>query len=280
MNRARTSFATKVVGNLGGNRQVVVVGVIRERLFGIDTIEEAMKVVDKLSSKSNASTSTQVLLGINDQEFNLIKKSLSSRNSLKGRFMSPVMAMCHSYSIPVSYVGRNITTTSGRLSNVFLRHPAELYKVLWIIFSKSLSVLRTPQARPFVYQRVPHFVNEYLLEGSRTMTFKLLQQIRLNDYETTVAVIPMENFHDVTSFFDRSDVASLGSEEILQTIATLDEEASGVWIPVIILYIIFPCTALFLASSCLLSAELGEMKNFKTEGFSIVGSWVRDVRRD
>ena len=101
MRLSRILSATKVI-NLPGTRRLVVVGIIRERLFGPDTVEESLKVIDNISSVGNSSV--EVLVGLNDQEFGLIKKSMRSRNSLKGRFMSPVVALCSQGSIPVEYI--------------------------------------------------------------------------------------------------------------------------------------------------------------------------------
>jgi len=241
-------------------------------------VEEALKVIDNVSSRHPKSTGT--LVGINDQEFNLIEKSLTSPKSLRGRFMSPVISLCNSSDIPFTCVGRKITATSSRLSCVFMRHPLEFYKLLWIITSKSLSVLRTPQARSFIEHRVPNFAKAYFDEGSETMAIKILQSVNELRYDKTVAIVPLENYHAIINFLELWKVESANPLDLQRKLQFLEEDTVGLWAPVLIMYVLAPILMIGTIAKKLKDAYFGESSNFETEGVSIVGSWVRDKRRD
>ena len=253
-------------------------GIVRERLFGNDTVEEALKVVDNISSKYP--TSIRTLVGINDQEFNLINKSLTSRRSLKGRSMSPVLAMCHSNSIPYHCIGRKISATSSRLSCVFMKHPLELYRLLWIIANKSLSVVRTPQARQYIEGRVPKFVKAYFVEGSDTMAYKILMKVHDSDDAKIVAIVPMENFHDIVQILESKPLEQETISDVERKLNYLEEDMLGLWGLVLVVYIIAPVMMSAVMLRKAYNWRFAELGYFETEGVSIVGSWVRDRRRD
>ncbi len=257
---------------------MVLVGIVRERLFGGDTVEEALKVIDNISSKHPRSTKT--LVAINDQEFNLIEKSLSSQRRIKGRFMSPVMALCKSNSIPYTCIGRKITATSSRLSSVFMKRPLELYKLLWIITSKSLSLVRTPQARQYIKSSVPSFVDAYFVEGSETMAIKIIKNVHESDVKKMIAVVPLENYHDIVQILESRQSGRQDISDLDRKLNYLEEDVVGLWAPVLLLYIACPILILTMGVKKLSNARFAELSNFETEGVSIVGSWVRDKRRD
>jgi hypothetical protein len=267
-----------VVPQVCGKADVVLVGIVRERLFGPDTIEEALRVVDNLWSRPD---NLKVLLGINDKEFEIISKSISSKNSVKGKFMSPLVALASQYKIPHAYVGRNLTATSSRLSLVSMTHPWQFYKLLWTIASKSLSLVRTPQARPFLLAHIPAFVESYLVEGSQIMTMKLLREIKTRtSYSKYIAIVPMENYADVKQSLEGREYVDLSNEELGSRIKGLEGDTIGLWIPVLVAYFVLPFTLLVKAMSYLCRTEIGELANYETEGVALIGSWVRDKRRD
>ena len=266
-------FATKVV-QIGDSR-LVVVGIIRERLFGSDTIEEALRMVDNLTSSGG---SVNVCIGINDQEFGLIQKSLKTKKSVKGKFMSPLISLCSQYSIPYASIGRRLTATSSRLSTVAMTRPDEFYTLLSILVTKSLSLIRTPQAREYLTRRVPRFTQNYLTDGSECLTLKSVQSLRAAGIGvTTVAVVPFENFHDIVSSVDR--ISRLSHEAISERIRQLDSDAGGFWIPVLLLYVTTPIICVYQLGRYLVSLNVGDLGNYETQGIAL-GTWVRDKSRD
>ena len=277
MRLSRILSATKVI-NLPGTRRLVVVGIIRERLFGPDTVEESLKVIDNISSVGNSSV--EVLVGLNDQEFGLIKKSMRSRNSLKGRFMSPVVALCSQGNIPVEYIGRRLTSTSSRLSSTALANPWQFYKLLMLMATKSWSLVRTPSARDFLNLRVPSFADAYLREGSACMALNILQRVNhRSTSESVVTVVPLETCPEVLNFIGSLQSEGCEQETILQRIAALQRDGVGVWMPVLILYILLPCYGMYRVSRLFMGTELTELSNYETQGIAL-GTWVRDKRRD
>ncbi len=261
--------ATKVVSTTP--KQIAVVGIVREKLFGPDTIEEALKTVDSLSTRGT----TRVLLGINDQEFALIEKSVFSRNNLKGRFMSPLVVLCKQNYIPIECVGRKISATSSRLSNAAFWNPVQFYKTLWLVSTKSWSQVRAPSARKYIDKSIPIFSRVYFTEGSECMTLKIAQAVERSSESYVVTVVPMENYFDV--------LESL--EDTLQRVpspARLEElelESAGLWIPVVLLYLMFPMYVLYRIIQLAGRTELTELANYETQGIAL-GTWVRDTRRD
>jgi hypothetical protein len=276
---SRTLNATKVI-NLHDLRRIILVGIVRERLFGQDTIEEAMKVVDQVSRVTVGSTSNaKVLVGINDQEFNLIDKSVNSRNKLRGRFMSPLVVLCRKSSIPVESVARRLAATSSRLSKACLRQPFQFYKTLAILATRRLNLVRTPSAKPYLMSKVPAIAGAYIDEGAKCIAFKIALEVTREGAQDTVAVVPMEFFADVSSEVEALPAVIHRSEVFEQSIRKLESDDVGYWIPVFLLYIFLPLYGLTVAINKLASVELGELRNYETEGIAL-GTWVRDKRRD
>jgi len=227
------------------------------------------------------SSKFKVLVGINDKEFDIITKSLTSRNLLKGKFMSPIIAMVSQYEIANGYVARNLTATSSRLSLTAMKNPLQFYKLMWTIATKSLSLVRTPQARPLLEQKIPSFVDSYLKEGSEVMSLKLLNEVRNGEsFEKFVAVVPMENLEDVYQSLNSRELEKLARDAVDMRLNVLQKDSVGLWIPVLVMYCIFPIAFLIKGLKYIGNAEIGELANFETEGVVIIGSWVRDKRRD
>jgi hypothetical protein len=256
-------------------KQVICVSINRERLFGADTIEEAMKVVDSVSSKGNP---VRVLAGINDQEFNLIDKSVSSRNSLRGRFMSPLVVMCRQNQIPVDFVGRRLTATSSRLSTVVLKHPLEFYKAIWLVVFKSWALIRAPHARRYLDKLIPNLARSYLAEGSEMMALKTELCLRKSD-EDLIVTVPMENSQEVLQILEEGRLAESSDDILERRIEAMDSDGSGYWLPVAILYLFLPIALLFELFKWIGKNELTELANYETQGIAL-GTWVRDSRRD
>ena len=280
LSASRLLRTTKVIPLVHGATELVMVGITRERFFGPDSIEEALKVVDTLSSGNRHEQSKlKVLVGINDQEFLLITKSVGGRNSVKGRFMSPLVVLCRQYSIPISSISRNLAATSSKLSNVSLFNPFEFYKLLWIIGSKSLSLIRTPQARPYLSKQIPAYVSSYIREGSYCMTLKILHESRKDNISKLVAVVPLENLSDIVSMLETKILSDLTDTEVQSKISELDTDAVGLWVPVFLCYVVLPIVFLYETIRIGLRGELGELSNYETQGIAL-GTWVRDKRRD
>lgn len=267
--RTNVLMATKIIST--GPKHIVLVGIIREKLFGQDTIEEALKVVDSISSRGP----TRVLAGINDLEFKLIEKSVSSRNKLKGRFMSPLVVLCNQSNIPIEPVGRKLSATSSRLSSVAFWNPLQFYKTLWLVGMKSWSLVRAPSARKYIDKSIPAFSDAYFREGSKCMALKIAEAVRRSKETNVVSIVPMENYHDVIDQLD----AVLNGDAPMRPIDELDSDVAGLWIPVVILYLLLPSYASYQVISRTKRSELGELANYETQGIAL-GTWVRDTRRD
>lgn len=266
--------ATKVVKIFGSHKEAIIVGIIRERLFGPDTIEEALKVVDNVSLTVPNKPGFSVVAGINDMEHKLISASIDSRRRSEARFMSPLVKMCVQNSIPLKHIGRNLVTTSSRLSQACLRHPYEFYSLLWVLATKRITIMRTPQAKSFLMQKIPSIASVYIDEGSIYMGTRIVQEINQSTDDRLVAVVPMENFASVVDLVGRLD--SSGSEDV---ISDIDKECMGVWLPVFIIYILLPCAIVYKSVSHMLTSHVSELSNYETQGVAL-GTWVRDLRRD
>jgi pheromone shutdown protein TraB len=210
-------------------------------------------------------------------EFNLIKKSVSSRNRTQGRFMSPIVTMCSTSSIPISYIGRKLSSTSSRISQTCMRDPLQFYSLLWLLVSKRVTILRTPQARQFLKERIPMIVSTYIDEGSRCMGTKILLEASKGSSDQLVAVLPLENFQGVIDAI--AELESFDPQKLDMTRAVLEEDRIGVWLVVLPLYILAPLYMIFLGVAYLMRAEMTELSNFETQGIAL-GTWVRDKRRD
>lgn len=257
------------------DRQVILVGILREKLFGPDTIEEALKVVDSVSLKSK--TEMTVFVGINDQEFTLIQKSVRSATNLKGKFMSPLIALCAKYNITVSPIGRKLTATSSQLSRICFENPPQFYRLLWLLSTKSLSQLRSPQARPFLDRHIPLIATKYFDDGSDCMSLKIIQGLNDSESNSIIAVVPMENVPRIQKNLEHLEDV----EELVfpKTMDILENEDLGLWIPVLVLYVFMPLYLVYEAICSVAAAEVTEMANFETQGLAL-GTWVRDKRRD
>lgn len=251
-------------------------GIIRERLFGLDTIEEALKVVDNVSSRSS---SVRVLVGLNDQEFELIDKSVTSKNQLRGRFMSPLVVMCRQNSIPIEPIGRKLTATSSRLSAAAFYNPWEFYKMLWIMTTKSWTLVRAPSARRYLEKSIPHFTERYLKEGSDCMALKIAQSV--NEFPETqiIAVTPMENTFDVVERLESDDFINRSTDDFERILLDIESDGAGLWIPVFLIYILLPTAVGYTGLRYLWRHKLSELSHFETQGIAL-GTWVRDSRRD
>ena len=234
-------------------------------------------MVDTISCKKAGPL--QVLVGINDQEFHLIQKSLTARNSLKGKFMSPLVSMCQQNSIPVDFAGRKLTATSSRLSWVSFSRPMQFYKLLWILASKSMSLIRTPQARPFLKQRIPAYVDTYFDEASECMALKIVRARQCVSEQTVIGVVPIENTADVLARLESGSLSAFTEAQIDARIRDLEEERAGLWIPVIFMYLILPAYTVYQGFRFVSSKKLTDFGNYETQGIAL-GTWVRDTRRD
>lgn len=235
-----------------------------------------MKVVDTASCKVDPSKSLKVLLGINDQEFQLIQKSLCSRNILKGKFMSPLLALCHQNEIAVDWIGRKLTATSSRLSYVSFFHPVQFYKLVYMLMTKSWSLIRTPQALPHLQRSIPHMAKAYVVEGSECMVLKIRNAMDTIPFQQIVAVIPLENFHIVVEGLQTYQRIS-GPDS--SRLVDLEAEGVGLWLPVLALYILLPVIFSIYLVRELNSGRLVDLSNYETQGIAL-GTWVRDRRRD
>lgn len=260
-------------------KEVILVGIIREKLFGKDTIEEAMKVVDNVSCQLTPGTSMKVLLGINDQEYNLIKKSLRSRNSLKGKFMSPVIALCDQNQIESDWIGRNLAATSSRLSRISLYYPLQLGRLCFILVSKSWALIRTPQARPFLQSKIPDYVEGYINENAECMALKIQDELCRSSTNKLVAVVPFENYPLILEALEGVPVSNINSLDVGERIEELDSPGISHWLIVIGLYLVIPAVLIFESLTRMNSSKLKDLSNYETQGIAL-GTWVRDKRRD
>ena len=268
-------FSTKVL-TLKNGKELISVGIIRERLFGPDTIEEALKVVDSITSRHK---SVRVLVGLNDKEFELIDKSVSSRNQLRGRFMSPLVVMCRQSSLNVEPIGRKLTATSSKLSSAAFFNPLEFYKVLWIIMSKSWSLVRAPSARRYLERSIPRFTESYFSEGSECMASKIARTVHLGPETHIIAVTPMENTFEVVERLEAHGLLNQPLNDLEVRLRELESEGAGLWVPVFILYVLFPLMTVYGGVRYLMGTKLGELGHYETQGIAL-GTWVRDSRRD
>ena len=199
---------------------------------------------------------------------------------MKGRFMSPVVALCNQNHIPVKHVGRNLIPTSSRLSTVAFTNPWQFYKLLWLLLTKSWTLIRTPSARDYLASRVPVLVDTYLREGSECMALKIFQNTgELPDSHDLVAVVPLENYPEVTSTLEAKTRGVPDLKRVAQRTAELEQEGLGLWIPVFLLYLFLPCYSMYWLVTGLMRTELTELDNYETQGIAL-GTWVRDKRRD
>lgn len=274
---SRAVNSTRLAQSRTDRPAIVVVSIVREKLFGSDTIEEALKVVDSKSSRRDGPL--RVLAGINDQEFQLIRKSMTSRRSVKGRFMSPLLVMCSKNGISIAGIGRKLTATSSKLSTISMANPLQFYKLLWMLGTKSISLFRTPLARPFLESRIPSYVNGYFKDASECMALKILKTSALHPGDTIIAVVPLENSVDVISSLESPYFGSLDLAQLERKIGELEEDRVGVWIPVFICYIAIPIYLIYRLVNQASHVELTDLSNFETEGLAL-GTWVRDKRRD
>jgi hypothetical protein len=275
---SRALNATKVL-QVDNARQLVLTGIARERLFGPDTIEEAMKVVDNLSRNLPNPQTLKVLVGINDQEFALIDKSTNRGSRLRGRFMSPLIALCRQNAIPLAHIARNLSATSCRLSSVSFMNPLQFYNALWILASKRLSLVRTPSARGYLERKLPALAHAYLGEGSDAMALKIMSHVARDLSTNIVAVVPMENYADVLAKLESAELRRIQADIISEGIVHLESYESGLWIPVLLLYIMCPIYTLFLLGKFIPGTDMSEFGNYETQGIAL-GTWVRDRRRD
>ena len=235
-----------------------------------------MKVVDGSSCKIESAKDLKVLVGINDQEFNLIKKSLQSRHSVKGRFMSPLVALCTQNKLDCDWIGRKLVATSNRLSSVSFKNPLQFYRLGFILIVKSWSLLRTPQALPFLLKSVPAYVEGYLKEGSECMFLKIQNHLRMPQYQRIIAIVPMENFSTVVTSLESIDNVNALDES---RIHTLDSEKGGKWVLLVCLYVLLPLSSVIGIAKLLYGSKLKDLSNYETQGIAL-GTWVRDRRRD
>ena len=111
------------------------------------------------------------------------------------------------------------------------------------------------------------------------MAFKIALEVTRGGAQDTIAVVPMEFFADVFSEVETLPAEMLRSEVLDQCIRKFESDEVGYWIPVFLLYILIPLYGLTVAINKLASSELGELRNYETEGIAL-GTWVRDKRRD
>ena len=270
LKRALATHSTKVI-TANTDLKVVLVGIGRERLFGADTIEEALKIVDSLSRQGP----TRVLAGVNDQEFKLMDKSVASKNKLKGRFMSPLVVLCRQRNIPIESIGRRLSATSSRLSLVAFSNPIQFYKGLWLGVTKSWGILRAPSARKYVEKVIPKLSTVYLTEGSEYMALKVFAAINEAGEEQLACVVPMENYFDIVRMFEPAgDIPKVD-----QRLRELESHGPGLWMMIIIMYLLAPSYLVYRVLYWVSKSELIEFANFETQGIAL-GTWVRDKRRD
>lgn len=267
--------STKVLPLLGKENQVVLVGIKRDRYFGQDSIEEALKVVDSLSSKHSGFF--EVLAGINQHEYHLSSASVLKRKNAKGCFMAPLFDLCFQNRIPISHVGRSVTATSSKLSSVSFSNPLEFYKLLWLLAIRSLNALRSQQARSSLRKRIPSYVSTYFDEAGECMALKIIEKLRKSGQTSFVVVVPLENFADVSHQI--TEMYSTTDERVTERLSQLEDDNIGLWLPVLLLYILLPCGICYEALMFFGRSPMSQMSKYETEGI-LLGTWVRDKTRD
>lgn len=267
--------ATKIVPVHGIGKEIIVIGIVRDRLFGIDTIEEALKRVDTVASKDQQGM--EVLAGVNKHDAHLINLSISKNTRTKGKFMSPLFAFCQNNGIPINHIGRSLTAISSELSMVSMRNPLEFYKLVWLLSTRPLSSLRSQQARQFLRKRIPSYVTSYFDVCGEFLAMNILKKLLCSEKNEIVAVIPIEHFFTVCEGLANPKLKD--AERISQRINHLEEDGLGLWLPVLLLYIIIPSAFLYKSLIYLASGKITELSKFETEGL-VLGTWVRDKTRD
>ena len=112
------------------------------------------------------------------------------------------------------------------------------------------------------------------------MALNILQRMNhRSTSESIVTVVPLENYPEVLNFIGSLQSEGCEQETILQRIAALQRDGVGVWMPVLILYILLPCYGMYRVSRLFMGTELTELSNYETQGIAL-GTWVRDKRRD
>ena len=268
-------MSTKVLPLLGSENQVVLVGIKRDRYFGQDSIEEALKVADSLSAKHSGFF--EVLAGINQHEYQLSSASVLKRKHAKGCYMSPLIDLCFQNKIPISHVGRSVTATSSKLSSVSFSNPLEFYKLLWLLAIRSFNALRSPQARSSLRKRIPSYVASYFDEAAECMALKIIEKLRKSHKTTFVVVVPLENYVDVSHQI--TELHSITDERARERLSQLEDDNVGLWLPVLLLYILLPCGICYEAVKFFGSSQISQMSKYETEGI-LLGTWVRDKTRD
>ena len=158
-------------------------------------------------------------------------------------------------------------------------NPLQFYKALWILATKRLSLVRTPTARGYLERKVPALAHAYLSEGSDAMASKIMSEVAKASNTNIVAVVPMENYADVLSQLETGALQRLAVDAISARIAHLESYETGLWIPILLLYIICPIYAFILLMRYIPGTDMSEFANYETQGIAL-GTWVRDRRRD
>jgi len=267
--------STKVIPFGDGKKEIILVGIIRDRVFGKDTIEEALRVVDTMSVKRG--NSLEVLVGINDHEYKLLTESSQKPARGKGKFMAPLFSLCLQNQISIRNMGRSLTAVSSRVSIISMKSPIEFYKLLWLLATKSSSVFRSDQIRPFLRSRIPSYVSGYFDEAGECMALKIIERVRASGNDSYVVVLPFE--HSLSVEEGITSKGKIDSDTIRSRISHLEEDDLGLWIPVILLYMCFPIALIFKFVTYVGNVQLKELSNYKTEGI-VLGTWVRDKSRD
>ena len=111
------------------------------------------------------------------------------------------------------------------------------------------------------------------------MASKIARTVHLGPETHIIAVTPMENTFEVVERLETHGLLNQPLNDLEVRLRELESEGAGLWVPVFILYVLFPLMTVYGGVRYLMGTKLGELGHYETQGIAL-GTWVRDSRRD